>query len=94
MGNTKGCLDTVTQNISVLDKPIITMPFRDTLICSIDTLQLHASGLGNFTWTPTVNLLSANTDDPLVYPKTTTVYYVQLVDAGCVNTDSIRSEGG
>ena len=86
----KGCVDTVTKDITIIDKPPITLPFRDTLICDIDTLQLGASGSGVFSWTPNYNIISSNTANPLVYPKTTTWYKVLLDDNGCVNTDSIR----
>ncbi|HWN89200.1 MAG TPA: T9SS type B sorting domain-containing protein [Chitinophagaceae bacterium] len=86
----KGCIDTVTKAITIIDKPPITLPFRDTLICYIDTLQLSATGSGVFSWTPNYNILLANTANPLVYPKTTTWYKVLLDDNGCVNTDSIR----
>jgi len=89
--SSKGCIDTVTKAITIIDKPPITLPFRDTLICNIDTLQLSASGSGGlFSWTPNYNILLANTANPLVYPKTTTWYTVLLDDNGCVNTDSIR----
>ena len=66
------------------------MPFRDTLICSVDTLQLAAAGNGNFSWAPNYNIQNANTPNPLVWPKTTTTYKVSLDDRGCVNTDSIK----
>ncbi len=90
----KGCIDTVTHNnIEVKDKPTITLAFTDTLICSNrpiqDTLQLHASGLGVFSWTPLVDILNPNTPDPLVWPRTTTTYTVQLNENGCVNTASV-----
>ena len=88
--SSKGCVDTVTKAITIIDKPPITLPFRDTLICNIDTLQLSASGSGAFSWTPNYNILLANTANPLVYPKTTTWYKVQLDDNGCVNNDSVR----
>jgi gliding motility-associated-like protein len=88
--STKGCIDTVSKTITIIDKPPITLPFRDTLICNIDTLQLLASGSGIFSWTPNYNIISANTSNPLVYPKTTTWYKVLLDDNGCINTDSIR----
>jgi len=88
--SSKGCIDTVTKAITIIDKPPITLPFRDTLICNIDTLQLAASGSGVFSWTPNYNIILANTANPLVYPKTTTWYKVLLDDNGCVNTDSIR----
>jgi PKD repeat protein len=70
--SSKGCIDTVTKDITIIDKPPITLPFRDTLICIVDTLQLGASGSGVFSWTPNYNIISANTANPFVYPKTTT----------------------
>jgi len=88
--SSKGCIDTVTKDIIIIDKPPITLPFRDTLICIVDTLQLAASGSGVFSWTPNYNIISANTAKPFVYPKTTTWYTVQLDDNGCINYDSIR----
>jgi gliding motility-associated-like protein len=88
--SSKGCIDTVDKEIIVYDKPPITLPFDDTLICSIDTLQLGAAGFGNFSWAPNYNIISANTANPLVYPKVTTNYIVTLDDRGCVNKDTIR----
>ena len=90
VANNKGCLDTVNQAVHVMDKPPIFFPFRDTLICNIDTLQLHAEGYGNFTWTPSANMINPDTPDPLVYPKTTTYYTVTLDQTGCINHDSLR----
>jgi len=88
--SSKGCIDTVSKAITIIDKPPITLPFRDTLICDIDTLRLSASGSGVFLWTPNYNILLANTANPLVYPKVTTWYKVQLDDNGCINNDSVR----
>ncbi|MFT3827299.1 MAG: PKD domain-containing protein [Chitinophagaceae bacterium] len=85
----KGCIDTVTATAIVTDKPPITLPFSDTLICSIDTLTLHAQGNGVFSWLPNYNILNANTADPQVYPKTTTDYVVTLNENGCVNQDTV-----
>ena len=88
--SSKGCIDTLTKDITIIDKPPITLPFRDTVICNIDTLQLSASGSGVFSWSPNYNIISANTPTPLVYPKTTTWYKVLLDDNGCINNDSVR----
>jgi hypothetical protein len=74
----------------VRDKPPIKFPFKDTLICSIDTLQLHAIGNGIFNWTPLYNIENENTADPNVWPKTTTYYTVTLNENGCINKDSVR----
>ena len=86
----KGCVGTVTGTADVRDKPPITLAFRDTLICSIDTLKLNASGNGIFSWAPMYNILDENTATPSVWPKTTTTYTVTLNENGCVNTDNVR----
>lgn len=91
----KGCIDTLEKNvIEIKDKPTINLAFRDTLICSNrpvqDTLQLQASGLGNFSWTPGTDILNANTGTPLVWPDRTTIYRVRLDENGCINNDSVR----
>ena len=86
-----GCIATISKDsVEVRDKPIVTLPFRDTLICSIDTLQLSASGGGVFSWLPATNIINANTANPLVFPKTTTSYQVIINDNGCISNDSIR----
>lgn len=88
--NSKGCIDTTQVNFTVLDKPILSLPFRDTLICVPDTLQLQASGTGTFSWSPNINILNPTSASPRVYPTTTTWYYVDLTENGCTNRDSIR----
>jgi gliding motility-associated-like protein len=88
--NSKGCIDTITKTIQIIDKPVITLAFRDTLICVPDVVQLQASGTGNFSWAPLTNIINANTGTPTVNPTTTTWYHVQLDEQGCINTDSVR----
>jgi len=90
VSNSKGCVDTVQHVIHLTDKPPIFLPFRDTLICIIDTLQLHAEGFGSFTWSPTATLTGYNSPDPFVFPQTTTYYTATLYQGGCINHDSIR----
>jgi gliding motility-associated-like protein len=90
VGSSKGCRDTVYKNIPIIDKPIITFPFKDTLICNGDTLQLHGIGNGSFSWTPNTNMFNPNTADPTVFPSVTTTYTARLDDNGCINTDTVR----
>jgi len=86
----KGCIDTIPRTISITDKPAIDAG-RDTLICVIDTLQLHAVGTGSFLWSPNYNISNLTIPDPLVSPDVTTDYIVRLTDAfGCVGNDTIR----
>lgn len=87
--NSKGCIDTVSKAVSITARPALSVPFKDTLICSIDTLQLGAVGTGSFAWTPTASMLNANTANPLVFPKDTTAYIVTLSNNGCTNTDTV-----
>ncbi len=89
VGSSKGCRDTIYQTVDIIDKPPITMGFRDTLICK-DTIQLNASGSGAISWTPNYNIFNSTSVAPSVYPLTTTWYYVQFDDNGCRNTDSVR----
>lgn len=88
--NTDGCRDTVSKVISIIDKPPITLAFRDTLICAGDQLTLQASGMGTFSWTPNTAITNANTPNPVASPNATMMYYVDLDSDGCLNRDSVR----
>ncbi|MEN9686524.1 MAG: hypothetical protein RLZZ28_2310 [Bacteroidota bacterium] len=95
VSNSNGCTDTLTRSLAVLDKPSLNLPFRDTLICSIDTLALKVNiASGSVIWTP-VNgpnksrIINTTSTSPLVFPKDTTKYYVAVNDNGCANTDSV-----
>ena len=87
--SSKGCLKTITDTILIKTKPDFSVN-NDTLICSIDTLQLTSIGSGSVSWTPGYNIIRPNSFNPLVYPKTTTIYYATLVESrGCIATDSV-----
>jgi gliding motility-associated-like protein len=90
VSNSKGCVDTVYKDIIVIDKPLITLPFKDTLICNIDTLQLQSSSFGNPTWSPNYRIDNIFSPTPKVNPQVTTTYKVTYNDNGCVGSDSIR----
>lgn len=86
----KGCVDTAKQSVVIYSNPPLNLPFRDTLICSIDTLQLQSTSNGNYSWTPNYNLINANTATPFVFPKTTTTYQVTVNNNGCISKDTVR----
>lgn len=89
----KGCIDTITKQITVRDNPLLTLPFKDTLICSIDHLPLLAQGTGNFSWISVPNdpsLTTPNIPNPIVAPHDTTTYFVTLNDNGCIKKDTIH----
>ena len=89
-GNTVGCIDTIMKTVSILDKPPINLAFRDTLICVKDEVQLLASGSGNFSWSPSLNILNQNSAAPTVVPGVSTTYFVDLDEDGCLNRDSVK----
>lgn len=88
--DTRGCRDTVTKEITIIDKPPLSVAFKDTLICINDQLPLQAIGTGNFSWTPLTTISNPNTANPTVSPPVTTTYYVELENSGCRNLDSVR----
>ena len=88
--DTRGCRDTVYKSIDIIDKPPITLAFRDSLICINDPVTLQASGQGIFSWTPVVNMVNPNSPTPVVTPLSSTRYYVTLNEGGCVNQDSVQ----
>jgi gliding motility-associated-like protein len=90
--NSKGCVDTVTKVVDVTTGPDLAINFPDTLICSIDTLQLKSSSLtsgATFNWFPAYNIIGSTLSQPLVYPKQTTTYDVVVSKNGCLTKDSI-----
>lgn len=87
--DSKGCIDTVYKNLDIYDKPPINLAFHDTLICKPDTLQLVATGNGNYNWSPAIGITNANTSSPTIIPQATTKYYVDLDLQSCKNRDSV-----
>lgn len=91
--NNKGCEQTITNPITIYDKP----PFNataDTLLCVKDSLHMWANSTlpGKFNWTPdNYFILNPNTPDPIVFPPRTSTYKVTFVDdQGCVNDKDIK----
>lgn len=89
VGNSVGCVDSLYDYPGIIDKPPLKLAFRDTLICVNDPVRLNATAIGNYQWTPTLNMTGANTPTPVVSPGATTTYYADYDDNGCVNRDSV-----
>lgn len=85
----RGCVDTDTLVLNVLDKPKITLPFRDTLICSIDSLPITIQADGKVSWTPNYQISDTSSLNPIVFPLKSTVYRVLVDNNGCLNNDSL-----
>jgi gliding motility-associated-like protein len=90
VSNTNGCVDTINKNISIVDKPPLNLAFHDTVICVNDQVKLLATGNGFFNWSPRANITGQETNAPMVTPQTSTTYFVDLDDGGCLNRDSVH----
>ncbi len=90
VSSTKGCFKTIRDTLAIVDKPAFTIT-NDTLICSIDNLQLVASGgTGSIFWSPAYNINNQNSFTPIVSPKVTTTYSATLTETpGCTATKSV-----
>jgi len=93
VGNTFGCVDSVSKEVIIRANPVLSHPLNfpnDTLICSIDTLQLITNAPGSFIWSPNYNISSIASASPLVSPDRPTTYYALYTDVfGCKTTDSV-----
>ncbi|MFZ1371857.1 MAG: PKD domain-containing protein, partial [Ferruginibacter sp.] len=88
--NDKGCIDSITKNITINDNPLLTLLSNDSTYCGLDSLPLNASGTGTYNWTPNTNIINANTANPTVFPTTATWYVASLSDANsCFSKDSV-----
>ncbi len=92
VANSKGCTDTVKKQITVSDKPLLVIPSRDTALCDNDSVRLLAVSEPNvtFSWTPLTNIINADSANPIVYPKDSMYYYVDVNSNGCKNRDSVK----
>ncbi|MBK8341161.1 MAG: gliding motility-associated C-terminal domain-containing protein [Flavobacteriales bacterium] len=83
-----GCIVTDTMTVT-LSLPQVDAG-ANVALCLDDTVQLNATGIGAFAWSPATGLSATNIADPLAFPTTTTEYFVTLTDSvGCVATDSV-----
>jgi gliding motility-associated-like protein len=63
---------------------------KDTTICKGVNIQLHASGVGFFSWSPAALFNNPNISDPVATPVTSAILTVTLTDQfGCMNSDDI-----
>lgn len=92
VGSSVGCSGSISKTVTANDKPNLTLPFTDTLICTIDTLPLvtQVAGTGiTYSWSPNYNISNVTAANPLVWPKDTTTYTVTVSQNACVATGSI-----
>ncbi|MCU0336079.1 MAG: PKD domain-containing protein, partial [Chitinophagaceae bacterium] len=89
-GSSKGCIDTLQRVVAIAAEPVLELAFKDTLICSIDSLQLRGLSPGSYSWSPSNRMSGSNTPNPIVFPTQTTTYRATLNNAGCIASDTVR----
>ncbi|MBL7943469.1 MAG: gliding motility-associated C-terminal domain-containing protein [Flavobacteriales bacterium] len=87
-----GCINADTVSVIVNDAPQVTIT-PDQLICEGEEIQLNATGLDNYNWTPSSGLSDNDVANPTAGPAGTTTYTVTGTDEnGCSGTASITIE--
>ncbi len=84
--STLGCSGSYSLTVVANDKPVIYRPFTDTLICSVDSLQINSQATGTYSWSPNYNISNTSLINPVVYPKDTTTYTLTVTDQGCIDS--------
>ncbi|MBP9189551.1 MAG: PKD domain-containing protein [Chitinophagales bacterium] len=85
---TFGCADTITNELEVLPYPIVTIS-DDTTICPGFDIPLEATGIGNYTWSPSTGLNDSTLSNPIASPEITTTYLVDVNNGYCSSYDSV-----
>lgn len=90
VGTDLGCLDTAFGYITIHEKPEATA-FPDTIICSLDSIQLIGSGIGNYLWSPAYGLNNDTLQTPMASPNADTHYTLTVTNQwGCIDTAGIQ----
>ncbi|RYY90216.1 MAG: T9SS type B sorting domain-containing protein [Chitinophagaceae bacterium] len=84
VGNAEGCKDSATVQVFVNNKPVIGITPAAATTCQGDSLQLLASGGGQYLWTPATGLSATAVANPKAAPSATTQYQLLVTAAnGC-----------
>jgi gliding motility-associated-like protein len=84
---TKAGCNILRETAVVLSKPEVAVEVEGYQIIKGESVQLHATGNGSFSWNPVAGLDSPASPDPVASPARTTEYVVTLTDTiGCIST--------
>lgn len=89
VSNVEGCTATDSTDVVIYPKPAVTVSPDSDDICEGDAIQLAATGVGSYSWSPARGLSSTAISNPIASPTDSTVYSLVLTDAnGCTDTAS------
>ena len=85
-----GCISTAQVTVTVGETPFI-ITYREKELCAGDSIYLLVNNHASYAWSPTNTMLFSNSEAPLVFPTTSTVYTVTVTNAaGCTSTENIN----
>ena len=88
VSNATGCSVLDSFNLHVNKTPI-AWAIADTGICVGDTLILKGGGGLNYSWKPSVNLLTPNDSVTKAFPLNSTTYLLSATNGKCADTQSV-----
>ena len=89
-GTDLGCLDTTFGFITIHEKPE-AVAYPDTIICSLDTVKLVGSGIGDYAWSPAYGLNDSTLQTPFASPNLDTYYLLTVTNQwGCTDTAGVQ----
>jgi gliding motility-associated-like protein len=91
-----GCAKNDSVTVAINPVPSAGVSFTAATICEGETVQMNATGGGNYQWTPTTGLSSSSSANPVMNPVNTTQYQLVVTnnfnctDTATVNIDVIK----
>jgi gliding motility-associated-like protein len=76
------CSNNDSIKVSIRPNPVFTV-IPDTLVCSLNAVQLYASGGDIYSWSPASLVSNPNISNPLSNTTTTTSYTVSITESTC-----------
>ncbi|MBS1773569.1 MAG: PKD domain-containing protein [Bacteroidetes bacterium] len=87
--NSRGCKDSITKDLVIYPLPNISAG-ADTIICLLDSAQLHATGGVSYLWNSNPFLSCLSCSDPTAFSNVKTDFIVTGTDIhNCKNTDTV-----
>ncbi|RZK42965.1 MAG: T9SS type B sorting domain-containing protein [Pedobacter sp.] len=89
--NASGCTTNSSVRLNVLPKIVIGTNLANNVasVCEDGSLQLMASGGTSYQWSPVEGLSNPSISNPIVTPKSNTVYTLTVSNGNCSTTQSI-----
>jgi len=89
IGSAAACTAFATKEVTVIPLPTLQAICDHTAICLGDQTNINANGANSYTWNPSTNLTSANSNFVIANPQTSIVYSLIGTNGLCTATISV-----